>query len=234
MHVYIMRVLTLTALTLLSIHASFAQSARYSFSGQISSLAYDGAGIILARDIRLGDPITVSFDLDFGRPGEIAYVDGTVSVLAPYRWDDLSIDYFYSRMVSGFMLPELNGGMYNEPEDFSECLAGWNRSDATGGRGVLKGGSRNSYFELDRDQTDSGGTVADWRVQDWQVGTMVSGIIVGCSELDYSLVRADLRLDSITIVPEPSFFTLTLLGGLAAVLCPSSFSIVLRKRTSCS
>jgi hypothetical protein len=196
-----------------------AQPARYSFSGQVTRLHHDGAGILVAQGIAVGDPLSVTFDVDFGMPGRAVLNDGTVEVLSPYVWEDLHITYFSARLVSGTRFPEVNGGIYNEPEDVSEYLAGWNRSDWTGNEGVLKGGSSDSYFTLKRHNPLPGGGVPDWQVQDWQVGTVMEGIIVGWSDLDYSMVRTDMRLDSITVIPEPSVFSLLLMGSLSFIWC---------------
>ena len=196
----------------------FGQPLRYVFFGQVTSLAHDGAGSLAAQGVAVGDAVSVSFDLDFGRPGQARSNDGSVVVLAPYTWEDLRIDYFYARLAAGTLLPVVNGGMYNGPEDVQEYLAGWNRSDATANRGVLQGGNANSYFRLEKLNPLPGGGVPDWQVQDWQVGTALQGSIVGMSDLDYSMLRTDMRLDSITVVPEPGAISLLLIGGLLCVV----------------
>jgi hypothetical protein len=38
------------------------------------------------------------------------------------------------------------------------------------------------------------------------------------SDLDYSMLRTDMRLDSITVVPEPGAISLLLIGGLLCVV----------------
>jgi len=205
-------------LALLGQMACLGQPLRYTFSGQITSLDHDGAGTLSAQGTAVGDPMSVLFELDFGSAGQARCNDGTVVVIPPYTWEDLSIDYFYARMSTGTLLPSVNGGMYNGPEDAQEYLAGWNRIDATDNRGVLQGGSANSYFRLERVNLLPEDGVSDWRVQDWQVGTVVQGSVVGFSDLDYSIFRAGMRLDSITLVPEPGGFSLLLLGGLSCVI----------------
>jgi hypothetical protein len=47
----------------------------------------------------------------------------------------------------------------------------------------------------------------------------VQGFITGFSELDYSMMKADMRLDSITVVPEPGVLSLLVLGGLSWFIC---------------
>jgi hypothetical protein len=61
--------------------------------------------------------------------------------------------------------------------------------------------------------------VPDWQVQDWQVGTAVQGVIVGMGDLDYSMLRANMQLNSIIVVPEPSVISLLLIGGSLWALC---------------
>jgi hypothetical protein len=150
-------------------------------------------------------------------PGMERLNDGYVVALAPVVWDEGRIDYFYARMAAGTLLPEVNGGMYNEPEHLSESLAGWNRADWEGNRGVLSGGSQDSQFRLERFDPWPGG-MEDWQVERWQVGTTVQGFISGFSDLDYSMMQADMRLDSIIVVPEPSAVSLLPLGGMVCVL----------------
>jgi hypothetical protein len=191
----------------------FGQPLRYVFSGQVSSLGHDGAGTLSTQGIAVGDPVSVTFELDFGSPGQARFTDGSVAEIPPYIWQDLHIDFFYARMTAGMLLPVVNGGMYNGPEDIQEYLAGWNRTDETANRGVLQGGSGNSNFRLERRNPLPGGGVLDWQVQDWQVGTVVQGSVAGFSDLDYSMFWADMRLDSITVIPEPSVISLLLLGG---------------------
>jgi hypothetical protein len=61
--------------------------------------------------------------------------------------------------------------------------------------------------------------VPDCQVQDMQAGTALQEIIVGTGVLDYSMSRADMQLDSIIVVPEPSGISLLLIGGSLWVLC---------------
>lgn len=209
-----MRILLLTFAFLLPSVTGSGQSALYSFSGRVTGIHSDGAGTITALGWAVGDPVLVSFEVDFAMPGRVRLNDGSVSVLAPVVWEEGRIDYFGARMVSGTLLPEVDGGMYNDPEDLSESLAGSNRADGQGNRGLLYGGSQDSHFRLERFDPWPGG-IADWRVQQWQVGTTVQGFITGFSARDYSMMKADMRLDSIVVVPEPGVLSLALLGGLA-------------------
>lgn len=120
-------------------------------------------------------------------------------------------------MIDGTLLPQVNGGMYNEPEHLSESLAGWNQSDWRGNRGVLDGGSQDSHFRLERFDPWPG-AMEDWQVQKWQVGTKVQGFITGFSELDYSMMVADMQLEPITVIPEPCALSLLPLGAMIFLL----------------
>jgi hypothetical protein len=212
-----MKTLLLTFSFLLPSAIGLGQSALYSFSGRVAGIHSDGAGTITGLGWAVGDPVSVSFEVDFARPGQVRLNDESVEAVAPYVWDEGRIDYFSARMVSGTLLPEVNGGMYNDPENVSENLAGWNRADWQGNRGVLYGGSQDSHFRLERFDPWPGG-MEDWQVQQWQVGTAVQGFITGFSDLDYSMMEANMRLDSITAVPEPSAVWLLLIGGMVCVL----------------
>ena len=117
-----MRVLLLTLAFLLPSATGFGQSALYSFSGRVTGIQSDGAGTIAALGWAVGDPVSVSFEVDFGMPAMERLNDGSVSVLAPVVWEEESIGFFSARMVAGTLLPEVNGGMYNDPEDVSESL----------------------------------------------------------------------------------------------------------------
>jgi len=215
---YPMKILLLTFVFLLPSATAFCQSALYSFSGRVTGIHRDGAGTIAALGWAVGDPVSVSFEVDFAMPGMERLNDGSVSALAPVVWEEGRIDYFFARMVAGTLLPEVNGGMYNDPENVSENLAGWNRADWQGNRGVLYGGSQDSHFRLERFDPWPGG-IEDWQVQQWQVGTALQGFITGFSDLDYSMMQADMRLDSIIAVPEPGVPSLLLLGGLSWLIC---------------
>lgn len=50
------------------------------------------------------------------------------------------------------------------------------------------------------------------------MGTEVRGVIIAWSDLDWSIAWADMRLDSITAVPEPSVIPLFSIGGITLVL----------------
>jgi len=178
---------------------SFGQGYLYTFSGNVSRLYYDGAGILAAQNVAVGDPTSVSFIVDFGMPGYVLLNDGSVQLLTDPPQGNVYTEYFYCALVSGTLLSDANGGIYNGPQDVSGYFTGWNRSDPTGNQGLLKGGSGNSEFSVYKNSN-----ILDCYVQNWQVGTEVQGTIVAWNDKDWSIAWTDMRLNSITIVPEPS------------------------------
>lgn len=214
----VMKYHTLSILLLLQATLGFSQGTLYSFSGSVSSLFFDGAGILAAQNVAVGDPVAVAFYVDFAKPGHYLLNDGTVEMAVEPPLGNVHTEYFYSRLVSGTLLPELNGGFNNRPGDIKEYFTSWNRSDPTGSEGLLQGGGGDSFFSVRR--TDPNyiegvpHAVPDFRVQDWQVGTEVRGIIVAWSDQDWSIAWADMHLDSITQIPEPTSLSLLFLGGV--------------------
>lgn len=190
-----------------------AQETLYSFSGNVSRLFYDGGGILTAHNLNVGDPVSASYVVDFGAPGFYLLNDGSVDVPANPPLGNVHTTYFYCRWASGTLLPEANGGFNNRPQDIAEYFTGWNQSSPSGNEGLLQGGTGDSYFSVRKSSLSSSG-----QVQDWQVGTEVSGVLVAWSDQDWSIAWADMRLDSITAVPEPSAIPLFSFGGAALLL----------------
>ena len=187
---------------------SFGQGLLYSFSGNISSLYYDGGGILAAQNVAVGDPLSVSYIVDFGAPGYYLLYNGTMEFPADPPLGNVYTEYFYCHLASGTLLPDSNGGFNNGPQDVREYFTGWNRSNPTGNQGLLWGGSGNSDFSVYKDSN-----LLDSNVQNWQAGTEVQGTIVAWSDKDWSIAWADMRLDSITVAPEPSVNVLLLICG---------------------
>ena len=200
----------------------FSQGSLYSFSGNVSSLFYDGGGILAAHNVAVGDPVSASYIVDFGVPGYYQLNDGSVDVPTDDPLGNVHTEYFYCSLASGTLLPEVNGGCNNRPQDIAGYFTGWNQNSPSGNEGLLQGGSGNSSFSVRRsDPQYINGIpylVPEVRVQEWQVGTQVQGVIVAWSDLDWSIAWADMRLDSITAVPEPSVIPLFLIGGTTLVL----------------
>lgn len=207
-----MKPICVAILLISAVLSSQAETRHYTFTGQVTSVDRDSTASIAALDWRTGSPVTVTFAVDFQQPGQARFADGTIVGLTPYAWEDLHLDYFFCRWLSGARLPAVNGGAYHGEEDPTEYLAGWNRTDASLEQGVLQGGDRNSYVLLERSNPLPAGNTTAWSVQDWQAGTEVTAQLVGWGGMDYSMLTAALRLDSIVPVPEPRILVLLSLG----------------------
>lgn len=205
-----MRNCILSLAAFLQASVCFGQGSLYSFSGNVSSLFYDGGGILAAQNVTVGDPVSASYIVDFGAPGFYRLNDGTVDVPADPPLGNVHTTYFYCRLASGTLLPEANGGLNNRPQDVAEYFTGWNQSSPMGNEGLLWGGTGDSYFTVRKSSFTS-----ESQVQEWQVGTEVRGVIVAYSDQDWSIAWADMRLDSITPVPEPSILALLCMGSAA-------------------
>ena len=187
----------------------FCQGSLYVFSGHVSDLYYDGGGVLAAQHFAVGDPVSAQFQVDFDRPGYYLLNDGTIEKA---EWPPLSSEifqYFYSRFVSGTLLPELNGGFNNGATDIREFFVGWDHTGLLGGGGVVQGGSGDSYITI-QEWSPRGGI----HVQDWAVGTVVRGYMVAYSDKDASIAWADMTLVSISPIPEPNVMSLILAAGL--------------------
>ncbi len=193
--------------------ACLGQGSLYSFSGNVSSLFYDGGGILAAHNVTVGDPVSASYIVDFEAPGFYLLNDGSLDVPADPPLGNVHTTYFYCRWASGTLLPEANGGFNNRPQDIAEYFTGWNQSSPSGNEGLLQGGTGDSNFSVRKSSFSSGS-----QVQEWQVGTEVRGVIVAWSDQDWSIAWADMRLDSITAVPEPSAIPLFSIGSAALFL----------------
>lgn len=177
---------------------SFGQGSIYSFSGTISRLDFDGAGILGSENVQPGDSVSVSYYVDFNRSGYYLLNNGTMEVLEDAPLGNVHSTYFYSELISGTLFEEVNGGWHNRPEDINRYFAGWNRFDPTGHSALLQGGTADSFFTVRYENF-----ATPLYVQDWSVGTELQGVIGAWSDQDWSFASADMRLDSITPVPEP-------------------------------
>jgi hypothetical protein len=186
-------------LTLLACPVAFAASFRYEFSGKVSTLFYDGGGVIAATGVKVGDPVTVTFDVNFDTKGYIRLNNGKLDAFElPEGWmTNAPSWYFYANLVGGTRLPAINGGFNNSPSDWAEYHFGVCTSYPNSpSDGRLEGGTGNSYV------TVSKSSYLDPRVQTWTVGDKVKGVFVGYSDTDWSIYWADLTVDSITAIPE--------------------------------
>lgn len=197
--------------------ASYSEGASiYSFEGTISSLYYDGAGIIADTAFKVGDPVNAKFYVDFQKNGYFLLNNGEIYIPENPPMTNNPYWYFHSTLMSGTLLPEINGGSNNGPTDIAEYHIGHYNSGPMGNRGALQGGTGDSNLTVWEEGYN------DTRVQNWVIGENLKGTIVGWSDQDWSIMLADLRLVDIQPdsepVPEPSTFILLIIG-LVSILC---------------
>ena len=187
----------------------------YSFKGEVSNLFYDGAGIIATEGFEIGDRVHAKFNVDFERDGYFILNNGETVIPESPPLTNSPFWYFYASLISGTLLPEINGGFNNRPEHIKEYNIGYYNSGPAGNRGALKGGTGDSNFIILKE------SYLDAGVENWVIGEDLKGIIVGWSDKNWSIMWADMTLVGIQSdsVPEPS--TLLLLGsgliGLAGI-----------------
>ena len=172
-------------------------AAVYSFEGVISSLHYDGAGIIADAGFQVGDPVSARFYVDFQRKANVLLNNGEIEV-----WEDTTELgnnphwYFYATLLDGTLLPVKNGGAYNLPTDIALHHVGWLSGSPVGNSGVLFGGSGNSNLVISKN------SYTDVRVQNWVIGEHLSGTMYSVSsDLSASIMWADMELVDIQPVP---------------------------------
>lgn len=169
----------------------------YTFEGNISSLVFDGAGIIADQGFQIGDPVTAQFLVDFEQDGYYLLNNGDIHYPSNPQMTNNPYWYFKASLLNGTLLPEKNGGSNNEPEDIAEYHTGYYNSGPIGNTGALWGGDGDSYFSVWKEGS------LDVRVETWQVGENLKGTIVGWSDQDWSIMRADMTLVNIQPVPLP-------------------------------
>ena len=184
----------------------------YSFEGGVSNLFYDGAGILAQERYKIGDRVYAKFYVDFERDGYFILNNGETVIPEDPPLTNDPFWYFYSTLIDGTLLPEINGGMNNGPEDIKEYHIGYYNSGPGPNRGVLRGGHGDSYFSVNKISD------LDARVQNWIVGEKLKGIIVAFSDEDWSIMWADMTLTEIRWSPSPNRSIMVLPGILQLLL----------------
>ena len=218
-----MNMLTKTvALFLLACQGSaFGQGFIYSFSGHVTDVSQDAAGIIGAAGIRVGDSLTAAFVVDLTRPGTYTQNDGTIVTVHSNPQDTIQYHYYYDQLLSDLPIHANNGGSGTRPTD----VASWNYAYDNFGLaqvffslGILQGGSGSEYLTIAKsDPLDA--TIDTWKVGD---SFQTTAWALGSQNLN-SVLMGTVVLAGISPVPEPS--SSVLLGlGLIPVWC------ILRRR----
>ncbi len=196
-----MKKFILCALTLLLmiVVSGYCEAALiYSFEGEVSNLFYDGAGIITAEGYEIGDRVYAQFYIDFERDGYFILNNGEIVIPENPQFTNNPHWYFYSSLIDGTRLPEMNGGLHNNPGDIREYYVSSNSSSMIGNTGHLQGGTGDSYLSISKQ------SYLDARVENWLLGEELKGIFVGYNDITSSVMWADMTLVGIQNVPEPS------------------------------
>ncbi len=189
--------ITLLASLFLNIGHCNAESFIYSFEGVISTIFHDAAGIIANEGYEIGDYVRASFQVDFQQDGYFILNNGTVVIPEDPAMTNNTFWYFFSSLIDGTRLPEVNGGMHNEPETINEYHIGYLNSSPTGNSGVLQGGISDSSISIIKNSN------LDAKVQNWIIGEELKGVIVGYSDTGSSIIWADLELKEIKHIATP-------------------------------
>ena len=209
----IMKIPIIIILVFLAVFStSDCQSASvYSFEGVVSSLYFDGAGIIADEEFQVGDTVNARFYVDFQRDGYFLLNNDKIEVPENPQMTNNPYWYFYAKLLDGTLLPGKNGRFNNNLTEIAEYHTGYYNSGPMGNRGALQGGSGNSYLTVwKKSNTDA-------KVQNWVIGESLKGTIVGFGDQDWSIMWADMRLVEIQPIPLPSTFIL-LLPGFVSIL----------------
>lgn len=96
----------------------------YTFTGTVTSIPEDAAGIIADAGITVGTPVSMSFLVDFAEQGYVVLNDG--SIVTPDQWTGWLSNYdsFYTKYVAGALIDEKDGGTFNGPSDLAETHIG--------------------------------------------------------------------------------------------------------------
>lgn len=207
-----------------------AQDLLYHFSGTVSQIETDAAGIIAARGLAVGSPVELTYRLNFGRPGTITHYDGSVEAFAdipgPGEMGNLSVHFFHADLVGGTFVWDEAAEQLRPPNGQLERNWGATIRAASAITGTLVGGGVNYYVDVHRENPGGGMswppplpwgyTNEDPSVDLWQVGDEVlSFSSASDAESRVSAYRAELVLERITAVPEPPPAHLIVAGVLA-------------------
>ncbi|MCU7847304.1 MAG: hypothetical protein KZQ89_04745 [Candidatus Thiodiazotropha sp. (ex Lucinoma kastoroae)] len=141
---------------LLCVGAIQTMLAYYTFEGSIDRIG-DDAGAIAIAGLSVNDPICYVFLIDRERPGTRIIKDGSIFT---YN-DDVNRAYFFTDLISGSMIHEVNGGSFKGPTS----IVRFNR-----------GFESNSRFDLLTGSSDHFINVWGASMSEWGIGTPLKAI----------------------------------------------------------
>lgn len=194
--------------------SAFGQELLYTYSGHVTDISQDSAGIIGASGIHVGDSLAVTFLVDFSRPGYYIQNDGTTVFPGSGPHDTIQYHYYYDRLLTDLPIHEKDGGSLNAPMDAASLHYAYDNfgiAQSFSSMGTQQGGSDNAYITLVKSDP------LNATIWTWTVGDTFDANVLACdSQNQYSMLKGAVTLTGIQSVPEPSTIWLF---GLAVMSC---------------
>ncbi|MCU7931723.1 MAG: hypothetical protein KZQ90_13055 [Candidatus Thiodiazotropha sp. (ex Codakia rugifera)] len=169
--------------------------AYYTFEGSIDRIG-DDAGAVANAGLSINDPICYVFLIDRERPGTRVIKDGSIFT---YN-DDMNRAYFFTDLISGSMIHEVDGGCFNGPTS----IVRFNR-----------GFESNSRFDLLTGSSDHFINIWGTSMSKWGIGTPLKAIEGAYDEhKNSSIYLSNLSLTSISDINLEPGKRLSQHGGL--------------------
>jgi hypothetical protein len=195
-----------------------AQSFLYSFSGTVTSLDRDYQGAAAAQGFKVGDPLSYTFYVDFGRPAELQAKNEPLQLLThfppPGELANFNSRLFYTEQVAGSSLQPVGGGLPADVYSITHRAYGDNFHGPGLHNGSLSWGDDNASVRI---FTNDGPQTTD--VETWQVGEVFNSAAIAGAPGGWSFLDGSVTLTSITAVPEPDPLALLVGGSAAFALC---------------
>jgi hypothetical protein len=217
--------------TLLSSSTLEANPLIYQFSGRVSQIDFDNAGLVAASGLQIGSPVEYTYLVDFQKPGSVTHYDGSKEVLrdipGPGEMGNIYAHFFFADLLHGTFIRDdaaeqlrLNGGSLEN--NYGGVFSGPGLYT-----GSLDGGGVLYDVSVYQSQADGmyppfpsswGYVYGDPSVEKWQVGEQMFAVSTASNtSLQTSLFRAEVTLDRITAIPEPATYWLLVSGLMGLV-----------------
>ncbi|WFP51979.1 hypothetical protein PL263_08075 [Methylomonas sp. EFPC3] len=171
----------------------------YKFSGHITLIESDSAGLIAAAGLSVGSDIHYAFSVDFNRQAVITHYDGSIEELEdlprPGEQGNIYADLFYANFLEGVFIKDPVASTMQWPNGASKNDGGIYSTNPLFSSG--------SFFHDGGYYTMS--VFGENHPQFWKVGDQVN-VFSGANVLDgrFSGFRGVVTLDQISQVPLPS------------------------------